>query len=248
MMVSHVMNEFDEKDEKTLVAQQQALSSYLDALFREVPPLESAPEEVTAPVTAKPPSPVIVPEPVLPVLEPAPAPQKIVLEEALSTPLSEPEAEVQAVIYQPTSAFQALFFQVGKLKLAVPLEKLAGILKNDNIRITAVPGYASWHLGLVRNAGTTINIVDTGQLVVPTHRQEVIQDRRQYRYFILVDEKRWGLSCHALADVVTLEPEEVKWRSNRAAQPWLAGTVIERMCALLDVDGFLKMLHQGPGH
>jgi purine-binding chemotaxis protein CheW len=42
--------------------------------------------------------------------------------------------------------------------------------------------------------------------------------------------------------VISLRPEDVKWRGSQGRRPWLAGTVIQQMCALLEVDAFLEQL------
>ncbi len=220
----------ENNDSKALVEQKQALTSYLDALFREMPAVEAEllepnvldAAEVPAVITVS-----TVPEPTVKPLE---------IKELKEEPLPE--------YFQPVVAFQVLFFTIGKLTLAVPLEHLSGILKDADEKVTPVPGYAAWHLGLMKYQGNTVSIVDTAKLIVPGHRRDIVQDRRKYRYFILLGERRWGLGCHGVAEVVTLDPAEVKWRHNRTHQPWLAGTVINKMCALIDVEGFLKLLHQ----
>lgn len=259
----------DENDEKSLVDQKYALTSYLDSLFRDMPAIEadlSADEkcepvvEVVAepePEPAKPSAPEILPqEPPSRIVE-----QKLIetvinvtesWEEAPQVPQQVSPREVESISddsaqiehYHATEEFQVLFFQIGKLNLAVPLEHLSGVLKVADEKVIPIPGYAPWHMGLMKYHESTVNIVDTAKLIVPSHRKEIVEDRRQYRYFILLDERRWGLGCHSVTDVVTLQPAEVKWRGNRTLQPWLAGTIIEKMCALLDVEGFLRMLHQ----
>jgi purine-binding chemotaxis protein CheW len=41
---------------------------------------------------------------------------------------------------------------------------------------------------------------------------------------------------------ITLVPEDVKWRSDRSKRPWLAGTVKDHMCALLDIPRIGQLL------
>ncbi|MCW8988708.1 MAG: chemotaxis protein CheW, partial [Gammaproteobacteria bacterium] len=62
---------------------------------------------------------------------------------------------------------------------------------------------------------------------------------------VLIDDYRWGLACDNIGEVITLRPEEVRWRTSKTTRGWLAGTVIEHMCALLNSEGFSKMLEQG---
>lgn len=254
------MSVFDDENEKNLIDQKEALSSYLDSLFREMPVIEvEPPAEVESPRQSTPevaPKSLVLPAediqiPVVELLEPAAR----LIEQSLVRKISEAEERVAVPdvasdegettnVYHPTAAFQVLFFSIGKLNLAVPLESLSGIFRKSDEKITAIPGSAVWHIGLMKHKGNTINMVDTAKLIVPSHRQDIVDDRRSYRYFILIDDNKWGLGCHSVAEVVTLNPNEVKWRSNRTLQPWLAGTVVEKMCALLDVEGFLKQLQQ----
>jgi len=42
--------------------------------------------------------------------------------------------------------------------------------------------------------------------------------------------------------VLRLTPDQVRWRTERTRRRWLAGTVIEHMCALIDPPAFAEML------
>jgi purine-binding chemotaxis protein CheW len=52
----------------------------------------------------------------------------------------------------------------------------------------------------------------------------------------------WGLAVDSVTQPISLLPEDVKWRSDRSKRPWLAGTVKEHMCALLDIPMIAQML------
>ena len=62
---------------------------------------------------------------------------------------------------------------------------------------------------------------------------------------MVIDEGRWALACSKLGDVIELEPEQVKWRTDAGKRRWLAGTAIELMCALLDIDALTDELVNG---
>ncbi|MCY1336302.1 hypothetical protein D9M69_221050 [compost metagenome] len=65
---------------------------------------------------------------------------------------------------------------------------------------------------------------------------------------ISVQGYEWGLAVHQVSRSLRLDPAEVKWRGRRQQRPWLAGTVIDQMCALLDVSALAGMLDGGkPG-
>lgn len=55
----------------------------------------------------------------------------------------------------------------------------------------------------------------------------------------------WGLAVHQVSRSIRLDPSEVKWRTQRHQRPWLAGTVIEHMCALVDVTALAELIASG---
>jgi purine-binding chemotaxis protein CheW len=66
--------------------------------------------------------------------------------------------------------------------------------------------------------------------------------KENFKFVIQLDRSDWGVACEEVAEAITLEPSQVKWRTDRSKRPWLAGTVIEHMCAILDVQGFIELL------
>ncbi|RAK00768.1 chemotaxis protein CheW [Aliidiomarina maris] len=140
--------------------------------------------------------------------------------------------------------FQALFFSVAGLKLAVPLKSLGGIhqWKEPN----TIFGKPAWYLGIMTNREEKLNVVDTAQWVMPEKYNDAMAEAIDYQYLIMLGESRWGLACETLVTTQTLSPDDVQWRQNSAGKrPWLAGVVREKMCAILDVDAMIDMLEQG---
>jgi purine-binding chemotaxis protein CheW len=90
-------------------------------------------------------------------------------------------------------------------------------------------------------------VVDTARFVLPVERAASLAyapgDR--CRHLVMIDEGRWALACSRIGDVVDLEPTDIKWRSASGTRLWLAGTVIARMCALLDIDQLTHELVTG---
>lgn len=212
----------------TLTAPQQALSVYLESLLRPSPPVSDQLPDTRDDLSRHEKTAGHVPKIITPIA-PDEAPRQL--------------ADVAETHPQPTESFQVLFLKVGKLTLAVPLVKLNGILKREDIHITPIPGHAPWHLGLIRDHEFTTSLIDTARLILPPDRQGSLATEGEYQYFILIDDKCWALGCHSLANIVTLTPEEVKWRHCRTTRPWLAGTVIEKTCAILDIDGLVQTLN-----
>jgi purine-binding chemotaxis protein CheW len=225
------------KQQGTLVDQQQALGVYLDALLRE-------PEPVTQTAIQTPEAPVTV--------ELAPRP---VAAEATAPPVEAPAAAPAAVAATPppeldgppewarNGKFQCLLFKVWGLTLSVPLVKLYGVLTWPE-SMTPVFGHARWFIGLARNQERNVQVMDTAHLVLPPHKLSALQaaEERNFHNIILIDEGRCGLACDEIGEVISLDADDVQWRSAQGKRPWLAGTVKQHMCALLEVDEFIRMI------
>ncbi len=136
--------------------------------------------------------------------------------------------------------FQILLFDVSGVKFAVPLDKLNGILEwSDDV--VPMPNRSDWFLGILAERERQIKVIDIAVLVVPSKfRQHHMASNLQK--IILIGDSHWGLACDAVSEVITLRKNDVRWRSETSKRPWLAGTVIEHMCALLDADEFAEML------
>lgn len=135
--------------------------------------------------------------------------------------------------------FDVLLFQVSGLTLAVPLISLGQIqLLTDDL--TPLFGQADWFMGLLPTATGKIRTVNTAKFVMPERYDEAFL--KSAKYVISINGVPWGLAVDTVNQPITLSPADVKWRSERSKRPWLAGTVKEHMCALLDVPMIGKML------
>ncbi len=138
--------------------------------------------------------------------------------------------------------FECLIFNVAGLKLAVPLVTLGAIYEIDR-RFNTLPGQCDWFIGILNthNAGN-IKVLDTALCVMPERYD--VQSRDSLSYVITIHGYSWGLACHQVEKSITLEPDHVKWRTQRGKRPWLAGTVVDYMCSLIDTDGFQALNRQ----
>ena len=88
-------------------------------------------------------------------------------------------------------------------------------------------------------------VIDTARLVFARDRRSQAADLAgeagEPGHILMVEDGRWGLTCDRLGEVVELSPDAVRWRSGRTARRWLAGTVLDQMCALLDVEMLARM-------
>lgn len=154
-------------------------------------------------------------------------------EEAAPQPIAAPQPEWRE------RPFEALLFDVGGLTLAVPLVSLGSIhsLETD---ITPLFGQPDWFLGLLPTAAGNLKVLDTARWVMPERYSPALQD--DLRFVISVQGYDWGMAVHGVSRSIKLNPDQIKWRSQQGKRPWLAGTVIEHMCALLDVSALASLL------
>lgn len=237
-----------------LAEQTAALTLYLEALFADtpmslpVPVAAPAPERVAARIIDLPATHV------QPVIETVP-----VVTEAVQTEVAVVAAT--AVVSATTTEdprpewarepFPCLLLKVHGLSLALPLVKLNRILPWR--APTPIPGYVAWLLGMLQGEGLERNlkVVDTAALVMPERRTAAAAANPagpEPRHIVMVGDGEWGLTCEDVSNVITIDPAQVRWRTSRSKRPWLAGTVVEHLCALLDAEQLAEMLSAGaPG-
>ncbi len=212
----------DEKTEtSTMVEHERALKVYIDALLLE-PALETSVEEK---------------------VDSSPTEIEIVTEQQSDQAL-EPHALKPDISSLSDEVLECLLFKVaGFLTLAVPLVRLNGIMQ-WNGDATHIPGHADWFLGLVSNRGQQVKVIDIAKFVIPENHKsrQSVEGERNFKHMLLIDDGKIGLACDELGQVVKISHEKVRWREDRSSRPWLAGTLIEQMSALLDVEKFTEML------
>jgi len=141
--------------------------------------------------------------------------------------------------------FQAMYFDVAGLTIAVPLIELGGIHKVG--KTNNLMGKPDWFSGVMLHREDKINVVDTALWVMPEKCDEALKNSLNYQYIIMLNDSSWGLMAEHLVDTVVLRQDEVKWLDSANKRPWLAGLVKEKMCALLDVSALIKLLDEGSG-
>jgi purine-binding chemotaxis protein CheW len=159
----------------------------------------------------------------------------------------EPEIEakpfLQPLIDQESwsrQGVECLVFSVGGLKLAVPLLLLGGVHEVDRNDVKPLMGQPQWYLGMIRSNELNLQVIDTASFIMPERTQSLAE--QGFKYLIQLEKTPWAIACQSIDDTVRLEATEIKWRGDRGKRAWLAGTVIEKMCALIDVSGLLQQV------
>ena len=222
---------------------EQTIQHYLDAL------LQDAADELARVDAVVPAAPPVVEEP----------PREAVIHrlersvEVVPEPEREPEVDPAPSAPPPAPAtaawreepFEALLFDVGGLKLAVPLVLLGTIYPLEG-EITPLFGQPDWFLGILATPAGNLKVLDTARWVMPERYSPDLKD--SLSFVISVEGFDWGMAVHGVQQSIRLSPDQVKWRSQQGKRPWLAGTVIEHMCALLDVSALAELIVGNSGH
>jgi purine-binding chemotaxis protein CheW len=241
----------EQEPEVSVVAEvkKQQLNQLLSTVQPEKPAVV-APVVAPAPIKTEPVRAKVVPETIVakPVAQvPQVAPKAVtpaVVTPQLTTP--PPKVPVEAVVKEYRSGrFQALFFSVAGLKVALPLKELGGIHKITTLN--TLPGKPAWYKGVMLYREQKINVVNTAMWVMPEKYDQQLAETLNYQYVIMLGKSSWGLACESLVNTVALEQDDVKWRATEGKRPWLAGLIKQHMCALLDVEAMIALLAQGAG-
>ncbi|MHC8386185.1 CheW domain-containing protein [Pseudomonas sp. LB3P14] len=202
---------------------------------------------VVAPVMK---APVVIEEAPAPVLAPvstiAPLLQALVppvVEVHLPPSNTPPPVETDGRPSWAAEPFECLLFDVAGLTLAVPLVCLGSIYSLAGHELTPLFGQPEWFLGILPSQAGNLKVLDTARWVMPDRYRDDF--RQGLQYVISVQGYEWGLAVHQVSRSLRLDPNEIKWRSHRGQRPWLAGTVIEHMCALLDVSALAELIASG---
>lgn len=139
--------------------------------------------------------------------------------------------------------FQTLYFEVAGLTLAVPLCHLGGIYRIE--RINKLIGKPDWFMGVMNQRDAQLHVVDSARWVMPEKYTPQLAASLNYQYLIVLGDSPWGLACERLLTAVPVQREAVKWREQPGKRPWLAGLVIDRMCALINVSALIAQLSAG---
>ncbi len=220
---------------KQIIAQELALDSYLTTMLAEIPPTEVIEQQERQ-------------LKISPKLKPA-----VVVQEKTRTK-NQAEKLVKQITTLPTpvavkplaimpdyaqDAFSALFFKVGNLVLAAPLTDLARTMKFE-AKVTKIPQQPVWFMGLLPDKNTQIGILNMAYLVQGKSRAA----QRSYAHkplqnVIVTLDGNWGLACDEVLTITKVQPDKVRWRTDKQKKPWLVGTIIDELVAIVDINALV---------
>lgn len=217
--------------------------SMLEPLAAHVQPVSSKPTALASAPSITLPTPTVVTQPAVV--------EKVVEQVVVEMPvqqqvdpiknLSAQTTKTSQLNWESTQGIECLIFKVAGLKLAIPLPLLGGVY-TVNDKVTPLIGQAPWSMGVWQGEDGKLTIIDSAQLIMPERGVKLRESG--YNFFIQLDRSPWALACQEICDTVTLVRSSIKWRGDASQRPWLAGTVISEMCALVDVPGVMALLEE----
>ncbi len=164
------------------------------------------------------------------------------VEEYLEALLTEPEESQKSShsLDWKSSPFQAQIISVAGLNLAIPCHYIDAILDerpSDSNRkdFASMPGY----LDTIEYQNQSIHRIDMAHIIFPPG---FATPSAPGQYTLIIKGYAWGLCCHDIASVITLDPEAVTWRKQAGKRIWLAGTLLEKKLSILDIEGLMTLL------
>lgn len=169
--------------------------------------------------------------------------EEVSVEAVESAPLvTGQQQDTQVVDWRCSQGVECLLFKVAGLKMAIPLPLLGGVHNSQPQEVASLFAQAEWSLGLWRMDEQQLTIIDSAVLLMPERGKRLADEG--YGFVIQLGRSPWALACQEICDTVTLVYDSIKWRSDHSKRPWLAGTVISEMCALIDVVQLTDLLQQ----
>jgi chemotaxis signal transduction protein len=215
----------------TLLAQEEALAGYLEALFASVPEQADGAGQGAA-------APAPVTMPVLPAPAPAPAAAAAAADAASA-------GRPAGSAIEPGFTGEVLLAEHRGLRLALPMQALEAILPAP-IRWQRLPGQRSWMRGVVRHRGRNVPVVSLDLLAAadePLAALAADEDTPAApAQLVVLGGGQWALCLDRVQETRLVRPADYRLRARRERLPWLAGYLTCGLASLIDTHALATWL------
>ncbi len=144
--------------------------------------------------------------------------------------LPEAAAEQRSIpaVALPGAHFKCFVFTVAGLKLALPQARVTELVEFSECGGTAVPPLV---LGSLAYENQQVPVLDSVRVILPDSNATPA-----YRWLVIVDHGSYALACDSVEPGMEVAQDAVCWRTHLTKRRWLAGTLLQQRCALLDAD------------
>jgi len=143
---------------------------------------------------------------------------------------SAPQVDTSELASAPLTGtrLKCFVFTVAGLKLALPLARVTEIVDFAECSGAAVPPLV---LGSVVHEGHNVPVLDSARIILPDSNMTP-----SYQWLVIVDHGSYALACDSVDPSMEVAHDAVRWRTHLTKRRWLAGTLLQQRCALLDAD------------
>lgn len=134
-----------------------------------------------------------------------------------------------AAVTQPVYAagLKCFVFNVAGLKLALPLARVTEVV-DFSVSGAALPPAM---LGHFVYEDQQVPVLDSARIIMPQSNLVT-----SYQWLVIVDHGSYALACDSVEPNMEVARDAVQWRTTLTKRRWLAGTLLQQRCALLDAD------------
>lgn len=118
-------------------------------------------------------------------------------------------------------------FTVSGLRVALPADSVGAVV---NFAERAGTPASELHLGYVEYRGRLVPVLGGSQLVMAG------VPHLPYQRIVIAADGRYALAVHGVEPELDIPSAEVCWKTDTTRRRWLAGTYIQKRCALLDIE------------
>lgn len=217
-----------------VVSSARALPMYLDDLLRDdLEKLDTTQE--LAPPRVEPLNKEITDSATVETIE---APSIGVVEETLVTPAKAVCSPIIEKLSTTDAPFPCLIFEVEEYSFGVVLEQLDYVVESD-LKLTILPGQVSWLMGVLRKRGRNIKLIDLPNYFDQTNSKssmvKLVKNSKNLIKVLVLVGNPWGIPVSAMKETVNIRPNQIQWHPGDNGRTWIAGTLKEQMCPLLDL-------------
>ena len=127
---------------------------------------------------------------------------------------------------------QCLMFRVGDNLLSIPLIEMVGVVQWTD-ELTQLPQSFDGVLGILKYRDAYIRVLDSLKVLEVSARTV-----QKPGYVLILSDKKSGISCDTLEDVVALEYDDIQWQVPEKSL--MHGIIRARLAYLLSASGIIN--------
>jgi purine-binding chemotaxis protein CheW len=139
--------------------------------------------------------------------------------------------------------FECLLVKAAGMKLMIPTMSV-NYIERVNKKITGAPLETELCQGLITLREKSVAIIDLFSLVVGNDTNDNEQSMRlntnQVKQAIVMENGCYALSCDDVSQLITLNPEDVRWNRASFNNPMFIGIVTEYLCPIVNIDNLIE--------